>query len=350
MLTVLCNSHSLQLLIGDLLKLPTINEVWQIALNIVNSLRNATKQYKYLQVEQVKEYGYKKALISTGKTRWGTQVGMLKSLYNSFQALRKFAINPLVEFEYTNMLLDIEFWGKITELLELLHPINEKQKMSEDNRATLATVAQDWAEIQYHLEQKANSTSFYAGDITDFLGEVGEDRGSAWEQRVNRQISDIHIVAYFLRPQNYDKPITDYHQDRIREVFQQYITDWLSAYKLFFNFREQRGLFSVASKVWEMVKDRDLFWTYSRPKCPELASFARRLLNTIANSMPSERAWSTMNYIHSKTRNRLSLERVNKLCFIYINTRTLRKINDYEPTDEELLDYEDNLIQALEGA
>jgi hypothetical protein len=52
--------------------------------------------------------------------------------------------------------------------------------------------------------------------------------------------------------------------------------------------------------------------------CPELSSFANRLMNTCANSVPSERAWSTINYIHSKTRNQLSVKRVDKLQFIYI--------------------------------
>lgn len=158
---------------------------------------------------------------------------MLQSLFNSFQALRKFAIIPDVEFQYTSTILDMEFWGKITELLELLHFINEKQKMSEDNKATLPKVAQDWAEIRVHLEQKANSSSFYADDITEFLG---EDGGSAWEQRVDGQISDIHTAVYFLCPRNFNSPITDYHQDQIRDVFEHYISDWKLAYKHFFEF------------------------------------------------------------------------------------------------------------------
>jgi hAT family C-terminal dimerisation region len=94
-----------------------------------------------------------------------------------------------------------------------------------------------------------------------------------------------------------------------------------------------------------MVEDDNIFWLYASAKCPTLSTFARQLLNTIANSVPSERSWSTMNYIHSKTRNRLSLERVDKLLFIYINSRTLAKMNDYEPIEEQLVEYEARVLQ-----
>lgn len=54
-----------------------------------------------------------------------------------------------------------------------------------------------------------------------------------------------------------------------------------------------------------------------------LAALALRNLHTPANSVPSERAFSVMNILRNKTRNRLSAERAAKLTFIYINSRVL---------------------------
>jgi hypothetical protein len=51
-----------------------------------------------------------------------------------------------------------------------------------------------------------------------------------------------------------------------------------------------------------------------------------------------------MNFIYSKSRNTLSLEAVDKLLFIYINVQSLRKLNNPEPTDDELLELEDRLM------
>jgi hAT family C-terminal dimerisation region len=68
-----------------------------------------------------------------------------------------------------------------------------------------------------------------------------------------------------------------------------------------------------------------------------LAAFAKRLLTTMGNSVLSERAFSTMNYIHLKLQNRLSTERANKLQYIFINSRVLEKQIALQPTAEELL-------------
>jgi hypothetical protein len=81
-----------------------------------------------------------------------------------------------------------------------------------------------------------------------------------------------------------------------------------------------------------------------RATCPELAPFAEKLMRTCANSVTSERAWSVMNFIHSKSRNCLSLEAVDKLLFIYMNIRSLRNLNNPEPSDDELLEMEDRLM------
>jgi hypothetical protein len=86
-----------------------------------------------------------------------------------------------------------------------------------------------------------------------------------------------------------------------------------------------------------MVKDHNLFWLYNEAMCPFLSAFAIRLLNTIANSVQSERVMSNMNYIHSKARNRLSLDTVDKLLFIYNNSQVLKHIKINSLQDMEKL-------------
>jgi hypothetical protein len=81
-----------------------------------------------------------------------------------------------------------------------------------------------------------------------------------------------------------------------------------------------------------------------RATCLELAPFVEKLMRTCANSVTSEQAWSAMNFIHSKSRNTLSLKAVDKLLFIYINVRSLQKLNNPKPTDNKLLELEDRLM------
>jgi uncharacterized protein (DUF4415 family) len=82
---------------------------------------------------------------------------------------------------------------------------------------------------------------------------------------------------------------------------------------------------------------------------PTLAPLTLRLYNLVANSVASERSFSTMNFVHSKTRNRLSAEKVNKLVYIQMNDSVLEDIKaqgqwqekgqeDTEDSDSDNLD------------
>jgi hypothetical protein len=71
--------------------------------------------------------------------------------------------------------------------------------------------------------------------------------------------------------------------------------------------------------------------------------------------VPCERAFSALNLLHTKTRNALTPERVNKLLYVQINSRTLRrdalveKLLEDEDEDEEddlVVDGEEDAIFA----
>jgi hypothetical protein len=73
----------------------------------------------------------------------------------------------------------------------------------------------------------------------------------------------------------------------------------------------------------------------------KLAQLAVRIFETVANSVASERAFSAMNIIITKLRNRLGAERADKLIFINMNQRVLDRVGDLllgdwmEKSDEE---------------
>jgi hypothetical protein len=61
---------------------------------------------------------------------------------------------------------------------------------------------------------------------------------------------------------------------------------------------------------------------------------------SIANSVPLERAFSNINYIHNKLRNSLNVKRANKLQFIHMNSGHTSKQKTDEELDNDLLDWE----------
>lgn len=71
-------------------------------------------------------------------------------------------------------------------------------------------------------------------------------------------------------------------------------------------------------------------------------------MSAIANSVPSERAFSGMNYIHSKARNRLTPARANQLQFIHMNARNLAEQQAVAATDTDEILAEDE-YEALQA-
>jgi hypothetical protein len=70
-----------------------------------------------------------------------------------------------------------------------------------------------------------------------------------------------------------------------------------------------------------------MFWQLHFDDNIPLSKLADRLFHTLANSVPCERNFSSMNILHSKAHSRLTIERINKLLYIQINRRTLRRDN-----------------------
>jgi hAT family C-terminal dimerisation region len=94
-----------------------------------------------------------------------------------------------------------------------------------------------------------------------------------------------------------------------------------------------------------------MFWQLYFNNNNALSQLADRVLYILANSVLCERAFSALNQLYTKTRNALTPERVNKLLYIQINSRTLRrdasvktlsKDEDEEEDDDLMVDGEED--------
>jgi hypothetical protein len=132
-------------------------------------------------------------------------------------------------------------------------------------------------------------------------------------------------------------------EKKIIGLFKRYTSDYKAAYEHFLGFRKQEASFGLNGHAWDYSDKPALFWRSMELSSPALAPFARRVLSSIANSVPSERAFSNMNYIHSKLRNQLSVERANKLQFIHMNADHSSKQQEAD-TQARLLAIEEEYI------
>ncbi|UPK92311.1 hypothetical protein LCI18_003246 [Fusarium solani-melongenae] len=59
-----------------------------------------------------------------------------------------------------------------------------------------------------------------------------------------------------------------------------------------------------------------------------LARVAVKVMNTLANSVPSERSFFAISFIHTKARNRLTPMHADMQAFILMNNRVLNRLKD----------------------
>jgi len=117
----------------------------------------------------------------------------------------------------------------------------------------------------------------------------------------------------------------------------------------FLRYYTRRGPFRDDHSSWNYAEDPALFWQLHFDDNNALSKLADRVLHTLANSVPCERHFSALNLVHSKTRNALLPERVDKLLYIQINRRTLRR-EGLLPILEEEEEENDLITDAREDA
>src|SRR5438046_1747866 len=194
-----CDSHNIQLLVGDLLKLPDFNDTIQKAQCIVKSFRHAPLQYACLREFQVEHYGKQQSLILSVITRWGTQYRLVQSLLKSKDAIKRYTLEyrflPATERlkqPALDAIMDKDLWIKLEAMRELLQPIDERLRMSESGKSHLGHVLHRWKDLFKHLRAK----SIEHEELDAFVSRGG------FKYCYNLQVLPIHIVAFYLMPDN----------------------------------------------------------------------------------------------------------------------------------------------------
>ncbi|XP_059070562.1 uncharacterized protein LOC131860201 [Cryptomeria japonica] len=82
----------------------------------------------------------------------------------------------------------------------------------------------------------------------------------------------------------------------------------------------------------------DNWWSFFGPTTPNLQKLAIRILSQPCSASGCERNWSMFEHIHSKRRNRLSVEKMNDLIFVHYNLRLRMRKNALADISPIILD------------
>lgn len=195
-LFVPCESHSIQLLIKDLLELEALSDVAKQAGEVVAYFKRSPKQYGLLRQHQKTHYNKQIALIISVITRWGTQYRQIARLLSMRQALLDWSYDERSEGGSIKAIIqDESFWTQLTFSARLLKPIHDLQVKSESPEAHLGNVQHRWQAIKAHLTRICNDDT-----VNHHLQ---DDESLLWEivrTREKRQVKDFHLLAFYLCP------------------------------------------------------------------------------------------------------------------------------------------------------
>jgi len=195
--------------------------------------------------------------------------------------------------------------------------------------------------------------------LSDFVQQDG-----IFSSRYQRQIIPIHIVAYYLTPTNYSLLIPLKFESKIFDFFMRYMDSVDQAaliHSEFIQYRNQLSPFEPPRVCWKHTANPRVFWLTQMSYTTLLGKLAVRVFLTLANFVSSERSFSTQNYIHTKTRNALQSDKVDKLIYMYMNERTLRSaasannpieyvVHDLSPEEELEIEKKVLLVEGLYDA
>jgi Protein of unknown function (DUF 659) len=350
-----CDSHGLQLLVKDIVSLPSFKIILDKAQSVAKAFKNSPLQLARLRVIQKAVYNEHRSLCLSVITRWGTQYRLVHSVSNNKDALRRYALNhDIKELPYNagEYIESTPFWQELEQLREILKPLDEAIRMSESGLAGLGTVIPRWEAILKHLSTHTNDFS----ELRTFL-----EPNEGFSKRYNRQVIPLHVVAFYLTPKNRQLNFDSNYQTQIFDFFARYANSEAEAMILredYCYYISQIGPFDTTNPCWKHEDNATSFWLLASIRS-QLGKLALRVFKAPCNSVPSERAFSIQNLIHTKTRNQLRSEKVDKLTYIYINTRVLNASQKVFPsthlnstkrsptdlTEAELVELEDELIQ-----
>ena len=222
----------------------------------MKAFKNAPLQHIRLKQCQILKYGEKRALCLSVITRWGTQFRLINSLLNNKEALREYIhkYNEVPD-EIQLSIRSSAFWIQLEILKELLQPIDEAITMSESDKSHLGMIISRWATIRSHLVRMK-------ADFPVLEEFIQSDHEKAFPARFKRQVNDIHRVATYLTPTNYNLSLDMDDEYRIFSFFQKYMsseTDSAKAREEFRDFRKQRRAFGSDRFCWKDDKDPKAF-------------------------------------------------------------------------------------------
>ena len=191
-----CASHTLNLLVGDIMKLTSLQNVESHCKGIIKDITGSHKNLATFNKIQKEKYGAIRSLKLPIKTRWGSILKCIESLINCKEALQILIISQGSEglkFSKSTKdhILDNDiFWIKLEKIRNILQPIVKWITILEGDQQIFSHVYIAVKEIECCLKSKVNFLPINSKEETELV--------SLFEKRKKMLLKPLHLAAYLL--------------------------------------------------------------------------------------------------------------------------------------------------------
>ncbi|CAL5373759.1 unnamed protein product [Camellia sinensis] len=346
-----CMAHTLNLLMKDIAKsedslLSFVDESYKKGKAIVKYIKNHSScQYLFKTFSALE-------LLKAKKTRFGHNFIVLQrlvkvrpslmsmALSKQWDYLRRSSSSPEQHDIVQQTIMDDDFWKKSKQVLKFTKHIYKMLRFSDSDKAVIG-------EVYEQMDTMLGNIKDSLSDDLTIYDLVQQYVVARWD----KMNIPLHCLAYVLVPKYYTnswlsqpapggvsrkKPHFDKEvQTGYLQAIEKIVVDQNEASLIrhqISDFVSNKGVFAQP----QAVKDRatmtaSSWWHMYGGAVPELFSLAIKVLSQSVNTSCAERCWSTYSYIHNVKRNKLNVDRAEKLVFVHYNHRLLTRYrDDYE--------------------
>ena len=317
-----CLAHTINLMLKDIGKWPEHDACIRSAQRICSWLYNSNSLHSMMREAIGGE------LVKWNVTRFGTNYMFLESMYRKKDQFMTWLVSP--EFRRSRhfksetgryiyeCITSLQWWANMEYVINDVEPLYMFLRFADtDKTPNLSEVTMEYQNMRQTYASK------FSSDYPRF-----EKIMAVIDARMNTVMSGTYMAtACALNPYvQYSLGTSQKVMAVMRNGLEKMLNTNSAAIALqeFEIFRTKQGEFS-SDIARRMAIDRKTspaaWWATFGGDTPVLQRVARRLLSQCAASSGCERNWSTFAYIHTKLRNRLSHQKLDKLVFVNYNLR-----------------------------
>ncbi|KAK9750151.1 hypothetical protein RND81_02G176900 [Saponaria officinalis] len=349
-----CAAHCIDLMLEDIGKIPRVRASLKKAMFINAFVYGGRPSV----VNLMRQFTNQRNLHRPAITRFATSFITLVQFHKHKNNLRKLVTSQ--EWSYAKWsrepaakkmaqyILQESFWRNIVYSLKLTGPLVKVLRMVDGDKKP----AMGYIYEAMDRAKEAIASSF--GSREDEYMEAFKMIDQRWDCQLHRP---LHAAGYFLNPSIYfdnrdisncEEVMTGLYECIGRLVpdldIQDKIGNELGIYQT------SGGLFGLPMAIRQRkTKSPAEWWLAYGSSTPHLKKFAVRVLSLTCSATGCERNWGIFQHLHTKKRNRLCQDRLNKMVYVKCNRSLARRCKRSDTSDPILLDEIDESNEWLIG-